>query len=94
MKTPADIGTPTQELLDGSEYNPLFKNGWGTFNGDNPSEIYVNGDASLFTGPSWIGYDLEVSYYLNPTINDRNVEFDPKQNLIKNLKPLEQVKEP
>jgi hypothetical protein len=54
MKTPSDIGTVTQDLLDGSRYNPLFKNGWGTFNGNNPSEIYVNADASLFTGPSWI----------------------------------------
>jgi hypothetical protein len=54
MKTPSDIGTVTQDLLDGSQYNPLFKNGWGTFNGNNPSEIYVNVDASQFTGPSWI----------------------------------------
>jgi len=37
-----------------------------------------------------MGFD----YYLNPTPNDRNVEFDPKQNLIKGLKPLEQVTEP
>jgi hypothetical protein len=54
MKTPSDIGTVTQDLLDGSRYNPLFKDGWGTFNGNNPSEIYVNADASQFTGPSWI----------------------------------------
>jgi hypothetical protein len=33
-------------------------------------------------------------YYLNPTPNDRNVEFDPKQNLIKNLKPDEGVDAP
>jgi len=54
MKTPADIGTVTQALLDGSRCNPLFKNGWGTFNGNNPSAIYVNVDAAQFTGPSWI----------------------------------------
>ncbi len=35
-----------------------------------------------------------ISYYLNPTPNDRNLEFDPKQNLLKNLKPQEQVRQP
>jgi hypothetical protein len=37
---------------------------------------------------------MQFSYYLNPTPNDRNVEFDPSKNLIKDLKPLEAVKEP
>ena len=32
---------------------------------------------------------MRFSYYLNPTPNSRNVEFDPKQNLMKNLKPDE-----
>ncbi len=34
------------------------------------------------------------TYYLNPTPNDRNVEFDPKQNLFTNLAPLEAVSVP
>jgi hypothetical protein len=34
------------------------------------------------------------TYYFNSTPNDRNVEFNPKKNLIKDLKPLEEVKEP
>ena len=37
---------------------------------------------------------MQFTYYLNPTPNSRNVEFDPKQNLIKNLKPEEEVSEP
>jgi hypothetical protein len=37
---------------------------------------------------------MQFSYYLNPTPNSRNVEFDPKQNLMKNLKPGEGVSEP
>jgi hypothetical protein len=37
---------------------------------------------------------LRFTYYLNPTPNDRNVEFDPKRNLFTNLKPDEQVREP
>jgi hypothetical protein len=37
---------------------------------------------------------LRFTYYLNPTPNDRNMEFDPKRNLFKNLKPDEQVREP
>ena len=37
---------------------------------------------------------MEFKYYLNPTPNDRNVEFDPKQNLLKNLKSDEGVSAP
>lgn len=33
-------------------------------------------------------------YCLNPIPNDRNMEFDPKQNLFKNLRATEQVVEP
>jgi hypothetical protein len=33
-------------------------------------------------------------YYLNPTPSDRNVEFDPEQNLFKNLSSMEEVREP
>lgn len=37
---------------------------------------------------------MQFSYYLNPTPNSRNIEFDPKQNLMKSLKPDEGVSEP
>jgi hypothetical protein len=37
---------------------------------------------------------MRFKYYFNPTPNDRNVEFDPKRNLMKNLGPLEGVSEP
>jgi hypothetical protein len=37
---------------------------------------------------------MQFRYYLNPTPNDRNVEFDPKRNLLKGLKTTEQVTEP
>ncbi len=37
---------------------------------------------------------MQFAYYLNPTPNSRNVEFDPKRNLMKNLKPLEGVEAP
>lgn len=37
---------------------------------------------------------LRFKYYLNPTPNSRNIEFDPKQNLMKNLKPDEGVSAP
>jgi hypothetical protein len=30
-------------------------------------------------------YGLEFTYYYNPTPNDRNLEFDPKKNLIKTV---------
>ncbi len=37
---------------------------------------------------------LKMTYYCNPSLNDRNVEFDPKQNLFTNLKHLEKVGAP
>jgi len=37
---------------------------------------------------------MNFTYYLNPTPNDRNVEFDPKRNLFTNLKPDECVTAP
>ena len=37
---------------------------------------------------------MQFSYYLNPTPNDRNIEFDPKQNLLGGLSALEQVRVP
>jgi len=37
---------------------------------------------------------IAFTYYLNPTPNDRNMEFDPKRNLFKNLKSTEEVREP
>jgi hypothetical protein len=36
----------------------------------------------------------EVTYYLNPTPNDRNVEFDMKNNLLRNLKNEERPRAP
>jgi hypothetical protein len=37
---------------------------------------------------------MEFAYYLNPTPNDRNVEFDPSRNLFGNLPVMQQVKAP
>ena len=37
---------------------------------------------------------MQFSYYLNPTPNDRNIEFDPKQNLLSGLQSFEQVNSP
>ena len=34
---------------------------------------------------------LKLTYYCNPTPNDRNLEFDPKENLLTNLKHNEKV---
>jgi len=37
---------------------------------------------------------MQFKYYLNPTPNGQNVEFDLKQNLIKNLNEFQQVSQP
>ena len=40
------------------------------------------------------GSEIMFTYYLNPTPNDRNMEFDPKRNLLQNLKSTEEVRAP
>ncbi|MFQ3270215.1 MAG: hypothetical protein ACI9A1_000529 [Lentimonas sp.] len=37
---------------------------------------------------------ISFSYYFNPDVNDRNLEFDPSKNLLKNLDSQERVKLP
>jgi hypothetical protein len=37
---------------------------------------------------------MNFRYCFNPEVNSRNVEFDPKQNLLKGLKSTEQVDAP
>lgn len=37
---------------------------------------------------------IKFTYYFNPTPNDRNLEFDPTQNLFKNLDSTEKVRQP
>lgn len=64
--------------------------------GNIKSTLYgkISGNLRFYAGTiaptSGMGFD----YYLNPTPNDRNVEFDPKKNLVRDLKPLEGVSEP
>jgi len=42
----------------------------------------------------WGNEKLRFTYYLNPTPNDRNMEFDPKRNLLTGLKDAETVTVP
>ena len=37
---------------------------------------------------------MTITYYLNPTPNDRNIEFDPMQNLLRGLQSFKQVRQP
>ena len=53
----------------------------------------VYGDIK-FGGASTEGSLLEFTYYLNPTPNDRNLEFDPSRNLFEDLKSSEEVTDP
>jgi hypothetical protein len=54
----------------------------------------IAGNLRFFAGTIKPTSGMSFTYYLNPTPNDRNVEFDPKKNLIKDLKPLERVTAP
>ena len=54
----------------------------------------IAGDFNQESGGAVARGWLSFAYYLNPEPNSRNMEFDPKQNLFKNLPPLERVTAP
>jgi hypothetical protein len=64
--------------------------------GNVKSALYgkIPGNFRFYAGTKAPTSGMGFDYYLNPTPNDRNVEFDPKRNLITALKPLEGVSEP
>jgi len=51
-------------------------------------KIYGDFDRDFLDG------DIGFTYYLNPAVNDRNTEFDPKRNLFGELTDAEEVREP
>ena len=63
--------------------------------GELPRALYgkIKGPIQFDGRDSKTGH-IAFTYYLNPTPNDRNLEFDPKRNLFKNLKSTEQVTDP
>ena len=54
----------------------------------------IRGDFRFYVGTRAPSAGMGFDYYLNPTTNDRNLEFDPKQNLLTGLKPTERIREP
>jgi hypothetical protein len=65
-------------------------------NGNVKSALYgkIQGDVRFYVGTKAPRAGIGFQYYLNPTPNSRNVEFDPKQDLLGGLKSFEQVKNP
>jgi hypothetical protein len=65
-------------------------------NGNVKSALYgkINGDISLYVGTKVPQSGIGFEYCLDPTPNDRNVEFDAKHNLLSGLKSFEEVKSP
>jgi hypothetical protein len=54
----------------------------------------VRGDFRLYVGTRVPKAGLGFDYYLNPTPNDRNLEFDPGRNLFTGLGAEEVIREP
>ena len=65
-------------------------------NGNVKSALYgkIAGNFRFYAGTIAPTSGMGFTYYLNPTPNDRNVEFNPKQNMIKDLKPIQEINEP
>jgi hypothetical protein len=65
-------------------------------NGKVKSTVYgkIREELRLYAGTKAPKAGIGFTYYLNPTPNDRNVEFDPKRNLFTGLKGLEAVSAP
>ena len=64
--------------------------------GNVQSALYgkIQGDVRFYVGTKAPRAGIGFQYYLNPTPNSRNVEFDPKQNLLGGLQSYEQVTAP
>ena len=101
------LRSPHEAPLDG--YTPeLYKErsahpGQPIKNDDDPNRIYLfrvrtvkNDDGKIVSAHYGKVYGdfMQFTYYFNPTPNDRNIEFDPKQNLLSGLKSFEQVSAP
>jgi hypothetical protein len=54
----------------------------------------ISGDLALYVGTRAPRAGIGFTYYLNPSPNDRNVEFDPQKNLLRNIAFDQTVKEP
>ena len=65
-------------------------------NGNVKSSLYgkINGDIRFYVGTKVPRSGIGFTYCLNPTPNDRNIEFDPKHNLLGGLQSFELVREP
>jgi hypothetical protein len=65
-------------------------------NGNVKSALYgkIRGDFKFYAGTRAPHAGMKFDYYLNPTPNDMNLEFNPKQNLLKNLDIVQQIKDP
>jgi hypothetical protein len=65
-------------------------------NGNVKSALYgkIQGDVRFYVGTKAPRAGIGFQYYLNPTPNSRNVEFDPKQNLLGGLQSFERVSAP
>ena len=65
-------------------------------NGNVKSALYgkIRGNFRFYAGTIAPTAGMGFDYYLNPTPNDRNVEFNPKKNLVRGVKSLEGVDAP
>lgn len=88
-------GSSASTIRKNEEMNHYFRIRTVT---DNKGDV-LSARYGKIRGPIWFGVssgkaNLTMQYYLNPTPNDRNMEFNPSQNMIKNLTSLEQVLNP
>lgn len=91
----SSLRSPHQAPIDGyqAELNKerSAHPGQSPKNDDNPNRIYLfrvrtvkNHEGNIVSAHygKIYGDFMQFTYYLNPTPNDRNIEFDPKQNLL------------
>ncbi len=91
-----EAGKPMSGVLPKEDQNYFFKvrtkkDEKGNIVSALYGKIYGGVNYGIFRCPTAFLY---FTYYLNPNPNSLNMEFDPKKNLFKNLKPLEQVTAP
>lgn len=72
----------------------VFRVGRAREGGDGPQNQYFGKLYGPLDVPHKITRVFSLTYYFNPTPNDRNIEYAPRHNLLKGLKPTEEVYDP
>jgi hypothetical protein len=82
-----------EERVSDADYL-VFRIGNGRDNGDGAKKEYFGKIYGPLDVPHKFTRVFSMTYYFNPTPDDRNIEYAPRENLFRSLKPTEEIYDP